>query len=85
MADMLGFAEIAKRLNLEVTAVRRLIAREGDALGIKIHRGKGVNISLQKTMPSGLSQAMKQGAGQFRTPLRKPQRLIGMVFSTSSS
>ena len=36
MADMLGFAEIAKRLNLEVTAVRRLIAREGDALGTVI-------------------------------------------------
>ena len=48
MADMLGFAEIAKRLNLEVTAVRRLIAREGDALGIKIHRGKGVKHFLTK-------------------------------------
>jgi len=48
MADMLGFAEIAKRLNLEVTAVRRLIAREGDALGIKIHRGKGVKQFLTK-------------------------------------
>src|SRR5438128_2639493 len=48
MADMLGFAEIAKRLNLEVTAVRRVIAREGDSLGVKIHRGKGSKQFLTK-------------------------------------
>ena len=46
MAEMLGLGEIAKRLNLEVTAVRRLIAREGDALGIKTIRGKGLKLFL---------------------------------------
>ncbi len=45
---MLGLAEIANRLNLEVTAVRRMIAREGDALGIKTHRGKGRKLFLTK-------------------------------------
>ncbi len=48
MAEMIGLAEIAKRLNLEVTAIRRLIAREGDALGIKTHRGKGVKLFLSR-------------------------------------
>jgi len=46
MADMLSLAEIAKRLNLEGTAVRRLIAREGDSLGIKTIRGKGLKLFL---------------------------------------
>lgn len=46
MAEMLSLAEIAKRLNLEVTSVRRRIAREGDALGIKTIRGKGDKIFL---------------------------------------
>src|SRR5258708_19277856 len=46
MAEMLGLGEIAKRLNLEITTVRRLIAREGDALGIKTIRGKGLKLFL---------------------------------------
>ena len=41
MEDMVGIADIAKRLNVEVSTVRRLIKNEGDGLGIKLHIGKG--------------------------------------------
>lgn len=48
MAEMLGIAEIAKRLNLEGTTVRRLIARESESLGLQVHRGKGDKTLLTK-------------------------------------
>ncbi len=32
MSDLVGLAEIAKRLNLEVTTVRRMLARLGEGL-----------------------------------------------------
>jgi hypothetical protein len=48
MAEMLGIAEIAKRLNVEVTTVRRLIARESDALKLEVQRGKGDKLLLTR-------------------------------------
>ena len=46
MAELLGLGEIAKRMNVEISTVRRLLAREGDALGIKTIRGKGLKLFL---------------------------------------
>jgi hypothetical protein len=48
MAELVGIVEIAKRLNLDSTSVRRLIAREGDALKIQIHRGKSDRVLLSR-------------------------------------
>jgi len=41
MATMLGYADIAKRIKVDATTVRRLIARVNDELKIQLHRGKG--------------------------------------------
>jgi len=48
MADFIGIAEIAKRLGVESTTVRRLIARESEALGLILHRGKGDKLLLTR-------------------------------------
>ena len=46
MPNMVGLAEIAKRLKLEVTAIRRFVARQSEALELELHRGKGDKILL---------------------------------------
>jgi hypothetical protein len=48
MAEMVKIAEIAKRLGVDQTTVRRLIARESDVLQIVLHRGKGDKLLLTK-------------------------------------
>ena len=48
MGDLVGIPEIAKRLGLDATSVRRLIAREGDALKIQIQRGKSDRVLLTR-------------------------------------
>ena len=40
MADMVRLVEIAKRLRIDLSTVRRLIAKEGDSLQLTLHRGK---------------------------------------------
>jgi hypothetical protein len=40
MADVVRLAEIAKRLRIDLSTVRRLIAKEGDSLKLTLHRGK---------------------------------------------
>lgn len=40
MAGMVRLAEIAKRLRIDLSTVRRLIAKEGDSLKLTLHRGK---------------------------------------------
>lgn len=37
MPEMVKIAEIAKRLQVDLTTVRRLIARESDTLQLKLH------------------------------------------------
>lgn len=39
MASMVGIAEIAKRLKVDSTTIRRLIARESEDLKLELHRG----------------------------------------------
>jgi hypothetical protein len=48
MPELVKIAEIAKRLGVDFTTVRRLIARESDALQLKLHRGKGDALFLSK-------------------------------------
>lgn len=48
MAEMVKIAEIARRLRVDLTTVRRLIARESDSLQIELHRGKGDKLLLPK-------------------------------------
>jgi hypothetical protein len=45
---MVTIAEIAKRLQVDLTTVRRLIARESDTLLLQLHRGKGDKLLLSK-------------------------------------
>ncbi|SRR5712692_412506 len=48
MAEMIGIPDIAKRLGVDSATVRRLIARENDALQLTINRGKGDRLLLSK-------------------------------------
>ena len=48
MPELVKIAEIAKRLGVDFTTVRRLIARESEALQLKLHRGKGDALLLSK-------------------------------------
>lgn len=48
MAEMVGIPEIAKRLKMDSSNVRRLIARESDNLGLELHRGKGDKFLLSR-------------------------------------
>jgi hypothetical protein len=48
MADMVTMAEIAKRLRVDLTTVRRLIAKEGDSLQLALHRGKQDRLFLSR-------------------------------------
>lgn len=48
MSDMVGMVELAKRLGLDRTSVRRLVAKEQNALGITLHRGKGEKLSVSR-------------------------------------
>ena len=48
MSEMVAILEIAKRLNVDATTVRRLIAKESDALKLEVHRGKGDKLFLSK-------------------------------------
>lgn len=48
MPDLVGIADVAKRLRLDFTTVRRLIAKEKDALQITLRRGKGDKLFLSR-------------------------------------
>lgn len=48
MAEMIGIPEIARRLGVDITTVRRLIARETESLQLTLHRGKADRLLLSK-------------------------------------
>ncbi len=48
MAEMVSIPELAKRLNVDSTTVRRLIARESEALQLQLQRGKGDKLLLSQ-------------------------------------
>jgi len=65
MAEMVKIAEIARRLGVDLTTVRRLIARESDALEIKLHRGKGDKLLLTKDDADRLVASYEARRGQI--------------------
>ena len=48
MPELVTIAEIAKRLRVDLTTVRRLIAKEGDSLQLALHRGKQDRLFLSR-------------------------------------
>ena len=48
MAEMVKIAEIAQRLGVDLTTVRRLIAKESEALQLQLNRGKGDRLLLSR-------------------------------------
>ncbi len=48
MAEMVNIPEIAKRIGVDVTTVRRLTAKESDDLQLVLHRGKGDHTFLSR-------------------------------------
>lgn len=48
MAEMVPFAEIAKRLKVNHGTVGRLIKRYGEELHLVVHQGKGVKLLLSE-------------------------------------
>jgi hypothetical protein len=48
MSEMISIAEIAKKLNLDTSTIRRLIARESETLKLELHRGKAERLFLSK-------------------------------------
>jgi T5orf172 domain len=48
MPELIGLAEVANRLSVDVRTVRRLIAQESETLAIEIQRGKGDKVLLSK-------------------------------------
>ena len=67
MAEMVRIAEIAKRLGVDLTTVRRLIARESDTLQIELHRGKGDKILLTKDNAERLVASYEARRGPVST------------------
>lgn len=67
MAELMGIAEIAKRLGVDLTTVRRLIARETDDLKLTLHRGKGAtSTSCPRMTQTGLSRATRHAEALYR-------------------
>jgi hypothetical protein len=66
--EMLGISDIAKRLKVEVTTVRRLIARESDALQLEIHRGKGDKFLLTRDDAEKLIASYEARRGPISGP-----------------
>lgn len=48
MSEMISIIEIAKRLKVDTSTVRRLIAKESDSLKLDLHRGKQDRLFLSK-------------------------------------
>jgi hypothetical protein len=63
MAEMVGIAEIAKRLSLDGTTVRRFIARENESLKLELLRGKGDRLLLSRTDADRLIAAYEARRG----------------------
>jgi hypothetical protein len=61
--DMVGIVEIAERLGLDPTNVRRLIAKEAGALDLRLHRGKGERLLLPKEDAEKLVASYKARRG----------------------
>ena len=68
MADMVPMTEIAKRLRIDLTTVRRLIAKEGDALQLVLHRGKQDRLFLSREDADKLIASYEARRGPVAAP-----------------
>jgi hypothetical protein len=64
MAEMMTLAEIATRLNIDTSSVRRLIARESETLELKVHRGKYDKVLLPQDDADRLIASYQARRGQ---------------------
>jgi hypothetical protein len=67
MPEMVGLLEVAKRLKLDGSTVRRYIARMGDTLGIEQHRGKGDKILFSREDAERLIASYESRRGPIET------------------
>ena len=67
MSEMIGIGEIAKRLNVDGTTIRRLIARESDTLKLDIQRGKGDKLLLTREDAERLIASYEARRGPIST------------------
>ena len=74
MPEMIGITDIAKRLRLDSGTVRRLIARESEALNLTISRGKGERLLLSEDDAERLISSYEARRGPLATyePRRTP-------------
>ena len=87
MADMVRLPDIAKRLRIDLSTVRRLIAKEGDSLKLTLHRGKHDRLFLSSEDAEKLiaSYEARRGPVSLTERPAKPLRTTGMGTFTSSS
>jgi hypothetical protein len=79
MANMVRLAEIAKRLRIDRSTVRRLIAKEGDSLQLTLHRGKHDRLFLSSEDAEKLIASYEPGVArlQLRRRVASPHVLEG--------
>ncbi len=63
MGEMVSIPEIAKRLKIDGSSVRRFIARVSDELKIELHRGKGDKLWLTRADAESLIAAYESRRG----------------------
>ncbi len=68
MPEMVSIPEIARRLGVDMTTVRRLIARESEALQLELHRGKGDKLLLSKDDADRLVASYEARRGPIAAP-----------------
>jgi hypothetical protein len=62
---MIGIPEIARRLGVDMATVRRLIARESEALQLTLHRGRADRLLLSKDDADRLIASYEARRGPF--------------------
>jgi hypothetical protein len=85
MVEMIGIADIAKRIGVDGTTVRRLIARESDALQLTIHRGKGDKVLLSKDDADQLVASYEARRGAVAEPAEDTRHSTDTDIFTSFS
>jgi hypothetical protein len=80
MAELVSIWDIAKRCNVEVTTVRRFIARVGDTLGVQLQRGKGDKLLLSREDADRIVAAYEARRGPVRCDPTEAEKFDGFGF-----
>ena len=80
MAELVSIWDIAKRCNVEVTTVRRFIARVGDSLGVQLQRGKGDKLFLSRDDADRVVVAYEARRGPARCEPTEAEKYDGFGF-----